>query len=37
MDGFWQNGVALEAMANSMSYLNNTRFDARKIVELKSY
>ena len=25
MDGFWQNGVLLESMANAMQYLNNTR------------
>ena len=25
MDGFWQNGVVLESMANAMHYLNNTR------------
>ena len=26
MDGFWQNGVVLETMANAMYYLNFTRF-----------
>ena len=26
MDGFWQNGVVLETMANCMHYLNNTRY-----------
>ena len=26
MDGFWQNGVVLETMANAMHYLNFTRF-----------
>merc|ERR1719234_2580360 len=26
MDGFWQNGVVLESMANAMQYLNNTRY-----------
>ena len=25
MDGFWQNGVVLETMANCLHYLNNTR------------
>ena len=25
MDGFWQNGVVLETMANAMHYLNFTR------------
>ena len=34
MDGFWQNGVALESMANSMEYMNNTRY---KSVVLNSY
>ena len=34
MDGFWQNGVALETMANSMLYLNNTRY---RSVVLNSY
>ena len=26
MDGFWQNGVVLETMANCLHYLNNTRY-----------
>ena len=26
MDGFWQNGVVLETMANAMDYLNFTRY-----------
>ena len=26
MDGFWQNGVILETMANAMHYLNFTRW-----------
>ena len=26
MDGFWQNGVVLESMANCLHYLNNTRY-----------
>ena len=26
MDGFWQNGVVLETMANCIHYLNNTRY-----------
>merc|ERR1711892_486086 len=25
MDGFWQNGVVLESMANALHYLNNKR------------
>ena len=25
MDGFWQNGVVLETMANCLHYHNNTR------------
>merc|ERR1719209_1235149 len=28
MDGFWQNGVVLESMANAMHYLNNTRYSS---------
>ena len=26
MDGFWQNGVVLETMANCLHYLNNTSY-----------
>ena len=26
MDGFWQNGVAIETMTNFMAYGNNTRY-----------
>ena len=26
MDGFWQNGVVVETLANCMHYLNNTRY-----------
>ena len=33
MDGFWQNGVVLETMANCLHYLNNTRY---KSVIMKS-
>ena len=34
MDGFWQNGIAVESMANSMFYMNNTRY---KSVVMNSY
>ena len=34
MDGFWQNGVALESTANAMHYLNGTRY---RSVVLGSY
>ena len=33
-DGFWQNGVVLEALTNFMAYANNTRY---KTVVLSSY
>ena len=26
MDGFWQNGIAIETMANTMHYGNHTRY-----------
>ena len=26
MDGFWQNGIALETMANTMHYGNHSRY-----------
>ena len=26
MDGFWQNGLAIEAMTNAMIYGNHTRY-----------
>ena len=34
MDGFWQNGVAVESSANAMHYLNATRY---RSVVLGSY
>jgi len=33
-DGFWQNGVVLEALTNFMAYANNTRY---KSIVLDSY
>ena len=33
MDGFWQNGVVLETMANCLHYLNNTRYLALTIKQ----
>jgi len=26
MDGFWQNGIAIESMANAMKYGNHSRY-----------
>ena len=35
MDGFWQNGVVLEIMANCLHYLNNTRYLSLTIKQSK--
>ena len=26
MDGFWQNGIAIETMANAMKFANHSRY-----------
>jgi mannan endo-1,6-alpha-mannosidase len=36
MDGFWQDGIAIETMANTMHYGNHTRyFSVVKVKRLK--
>ena len=34
MDGFWQDGIAIETMANTMFYGNHTRYFS--VVKVKS-
>ena len=36
MDGFWQNGVAIEAMVNAMTYGNHSRYISVVKVLFKS-
>ena len=35
MDGFWQHGLAIEALTNAMIYGNNTRY--MSVVKVLSY